>query len=638
MALLDDLKNLFENIEYDNNSDNEWLKYCRIAGIQPDDTTAIKLMVTLSLTAIMRNNHDSIDHDRNMLLSALSYYNADNDDSNHAHNANKPAETLPDENANNSNANNAHAGIITPCNVNIHADNLKAYSKFNKKQEKDEDKENPTPNPWDILFEDTDDTDKKDNANKPVSDDDSNTQSNDANNSTVTVNSSITETTVNTGNSMIENHDELTWNDYNNAVSTISALIENNLNQKTGTIIQQLIKLNDSHDYMQFLRDKEFIFKNNPDDKLVAIMRRIIEIIKAGMPVAMQPVAFSRTNSISRIIMSALNGPFTMKQFIRTVVYFNGRCPYCGCIMTINNTQSATGKTPADTMRTGDHIIPIGNTPEQGLGETIYGNVILCCKKCNESKANMYLNEWLATRNYDVIRINGITRKINQFMKYAGYKPMDEKTGLFTCNEINSLSRLPFGMIDKSMINNTVSRINDYRNGKEPRPSAIATITDDYIMKTINKQHSQGQANRLSQVKWVDPIINNMLIDIRRKRNHRAKDETILKAMNENNDEQLIKQHIPYVDMNAINMNMIKLSLKNHDKLHELMKINILQGGLCAKCMTPMNGNYRIKNINGITMMLCSSCSSNNQNDDIRQFHNDDSKRILLRIGWKPEK
>lgn len=632
MALLDDLKTLFEDIDYDENHD-EWLKYCRIAGIQPDDPTAIKLMVTLSMRAILRNN-DNDYHDRNMLLSALSYYNADNNDNTDTYDNSNPNTTdkpaLPDSNTENP---KKSPSIIKPSNVNIHADNL-TYRNKSSDAAIDKDDENSTSNPWGILFENMDDADENPTANKETNDKQTTCIANADNTGT-----DVTEP-VDSGinDSINHEHKIITWTGYNNAVSTISAFIENNLNQKTSTITQQLIKLNDSHDYMQFLRDKEFIFKNNPDDKLAAIMRRIIEIIKAGMPMAMQPVAFTKTNSMARIIMSSLNGSFTMNQFIRTVVYFNGKCPYCGRIMSTSMNQQSTGKTQPDTLRTGDHIIPIGNTPEQGLGETIYGNVILCCRQCNESKANMYLNEWLATRNYDVIRINGITRKINQFMKYAGYKPMDEQTGLFTYNEINAISRIPFEMIDKSMIKNIISRINDYRNGREPRPSAIGDISETDITKALNKQHSQAQSTRLSQAKWVDPIINNMLIDIRRKRNHRAKDETILKAMNDNNDEQLIKQHIPYVNMNAINMNMIKLSLKNHDRLHELMKINILQGGLCAKCMTPMNGNYRIKTINGTTMMICSSCSSTIQDNDISSFINDENKRTLLRIGWKPEK
>lgn len=63
----------------------------------------------------------------------------------------------------------------------------------------------------------------------------------------------------------------------------------------------------------------------------------------------------------------------------RKNIYFPNECFYCGRIIRSKWDHSY------------DHVVPLSKG-----GEDSWGNLVDCCKPCNQSKANLSLKEWKA--------------------------------------------------------------------------------------------------------------------------------------------------------------------------------------------------------------------------------------------------
>lgn len=123
-----------------------------------------------------------------------------------------------------------------------------------------------------------------------------------------------------------------------------------------------------------------------------------------------------RRNTIKRGLMSAVHNDMhgNKEKYLTSIMFFGGRCCYCQVPLTKGGSQ-----TTSDTTATGEHIDAINGNPP---GVTQYGNVVLCCKKCNTRRGNdsfddfakKYLTPQQAKKSKEMIRA---------FREYTDYKP-----------------------------------------------------------------------------------------------------------------------------------------------------------------------------------------------------------------------
>lgn len=269
------------------------------------------------------------------------------------------------------------------------------------------------------------------------------------------------------GTNPVKQHDKREWLQYGVTVNALTAFIMKNNPKGTDWCKRNIRTIPQYKDYIEFNGEMHV------DD--------IFTIIAAGKPLSMNKASIR--SGIARCIMTALNDGFTYEQFIRTVLWFNGRCAYCGHEMADNG----------DRRRTGDHIIPIANPVELGIGETIFGNVIICCHACNADKDHLELGEWLNGR-FEPERAARIHENIHAFMDYAGYKPMTPDCSRFAMNEIHNLQSIPIERVTNDVIRNVIGRINDYRKGNNLKESAIKEI----LVNPDKASAKQQQQNAIS--------------------------------------------------------------------------------------------------------------------------------------------
>lgn len=91
--------------------------------------------------------------------------------------------------------------------------------------------------------------------------------------------------------------------------------------------------------------------------------------------------------SLKRCMMSNMSNDMNKRKYIASIMFFGGRCCYCG--MPLHKGQRRVRDPQAAT---GEHIDPIGGNPP---GETKFGNMALCCRRCNADKADKPFASWL---------------------------------------------------------------------------------------------------------------------------------------------------------------------------------------------------------------------------------------------------
>lgn len=141
----------------------------------------------------------------------------------------------------------------------------------------------------------------------------------------------------------------------------------------------------------------------------------------------------------ARALMSRIDNNMTRINTTFTILYCGGRCCYCGKVLR----RSEGEENRRDDEATADHIDPI--SPYDGAarrGRTRFGNVALCCFRCNRAKNNASAGPWLEGDTTDSgIRQdpenplpdgNGLTperrmaamRIIGGLREAAGYQPL----------------------------------------------------------------------------------------------------------------------------------------------------------------------------------------------------------------------
>lgn len=122
--------------------------------------------------------------------------------------------------------------------------------------------------------------------------------------------------------------------------------------------------------------------------------------------------------SLRRCMMSGLSNDMNKRKYIASIMFFGGRCCYCGMPL-----HKGTGRVHDPQAATGEHLDPIGGHPP---GETKFGNMALCCRRCNEDKADKPLASWLEetnvlTREQKLSAVSGIM----SFRNLSFYERMD---------------------------------------------------------------------------------------------------------------------------------------------------------------------------------------------------------------------
>lgn len=91
--------------------------------------------------------------------------------------------------------------------------------------------------------------------------------------------------------------------------------------------------------------------------------------------------------SLRRCMLSNTSNDMNKRKYIASIMFFGGRCCYCGMPL-----HKGIGRSNDPQAATGEHLDPIGGNPP---GETKFGNMALCCHRCNEDKADKPLVDWI---------------------------------------------------------------------------------------------------------------------------------------------------------------------------------------------------------------------------------------------------
>jgi hypothetical protein len=100
--------------------------------------------------------------------------------------------------------------------------------------------------------------------------------------------------------------------------------------------------------------------------------------------------SMSAKTPIKRCIMTSLNNDMTKERYVASVLFFGARCCYCNRVL--------RKSPPPSQQASGEHITPISPLKEGAVsGGTRFGNMALACVKCNKSRSNNDLEEWVNT-------------------------------------------------------------------------------------------------------------------------------------------------------------------------------------------------------------------------------------------------
>ena len=139
--------------------------------------------------------------------------------------------------------------------------------------------------------------------------------------------------------------------------------------------------------------------------------------------------------SIARAVFSALDNDMTKERYVASVLFFGGKCCYCNCVLHkgAHNAKLATG----------EHLTPISPEDPNALhGATRFGNVALACYRCNGSRANNELVEWLRTTNVvpkaEKAKVLGRIEAFRRFALYSDYSPQRNAEIMRKVADLNS--------------------------------------------------------------------------------------------------------------------------------------------------------------------------------------------------------
>lgn len=190
-------------------------------------------------------------------------------------------------------------------------------------------------------------------------------------------------------------------------------------------------------------------------------MRDISTMMVLDVSAMTSQVSYSGKHpNVRRALLSRTGNDMNKSRYVSSILFFGGRCCYCGSVMhkSVNGTQTAN-------TATGEHIDPMDGNPP---GETKYGNMALCCRRCNADKGNKPFNEWLR----DTKLLNDEQKErarigIRNFHDYTMYEPMSPKQAQAVNEEITRIKEHVARGTDRDtiigMIQNARERIENLR-------------------------------------------------------------------------------------------------------------------------------------------------------------------------------
>lgn len=159
-----------------------------------------------------------------------------------------------------------------------------------------------------------------------------------------------------------------------------------------------------------------------------------------------------RGHSVRRSVLSGTSNDMNKKRYIASVMYFAGRCCYCGVPLRKGNAGAQSNDTA-----TGEHLDPLDGMPP---GETKFGNMALCCYRCNSDKGNKPLDEWIGTTKLLSDAQRQTAREtIHSFRELSMYEPMSMSKARFINDRIDWINSMRNSKVPSSTIRRTIDKV-----------------------------------------------------------------------------------------------------------------------------------------------------------------------------------
>jgi 5-methylcytosine-specific restriction endonuclease McrA len=233
---------------------------------------------------------------------------------------------------------------------------------------------------------------------------------------------------------------EQQWEDIQSATDTLYATYKSEYHKVIGT------RWNDKkdiplEDYKKVEDKLTNVLVNSQDPSFIAYRKYLGDDVRPSelsalitrCPLSLSRRADPRFDTVQRCILTRTSNDMDKKHVIATVLYFGGRCCYCGRPI------KKGGQRASKRTATADHLDPIKPDDNRIPGETKFGNVVLCCARCNSKKSNLPMKSWLVSTkilNDDNAQRVRAYKCVLDFRKYALYSPMSEKKAAVARAEI----------------------------------------------------------------------------------------------------------------------------------------------------------------------------------------------------------
>lgn len=249
------------------------------------------------------------------------------------------------------------------------------------------------------------------------------------------------------------NGDILQRKHFNGTVNSVNDCITDDdwehLTSMTNTLMNTFVNAYENDTDKQVVYNKVLSYLKSDDENAVKYrdycgkdvdMQDVADILVNNVSAMTRRLSYPNTKNLRRCLLSSTSNDMNKRRYIASVMFFGGRCCYCQVPLK----RAVEGKGIANTA-TGEHLDPLDGNPP---GETKFGNMALCCKKCNKSKANKPLDEWM--NNTTIIsdaQKQASMSMITSFRDLSLYEPMSASKARMVDKCIDKLD----GMREKGM-------------------------------------------------------------------------------------------------------------------------------------------------------------------------------------------
>lgn len=167
-------------------------------------------------------------------------------------------------------------------------------------------------------------------------------------------------------------------------------------------------------------------------------MEDVADLIVMNVGAMTQRVRYgsNRSSSLRRAVLSSTSNDMNKRRYIASVMFFGGRCCYCGVPLH----KGRPGGQQLNDTATGEHLDPLNGHPP---GETKFGNMALCCYRCNTDKSDKPMEQWLSsTHMLSPGQVKSARDGIRSFRDFAFYEPMDERHAKFVDASLDELNMM----------------------------------------------------------------------------------------------------------------------------------------------------------------------------------------------------